>query len=126
MRGEAERVALVSSIVSPVQAEGAHVGEEVMAQGGDEWKVRANSLVYSQGEGAFREVLVSGFVHGACFASDDLAGHSEGFARSCGGFVEFDASVIICLGGEDERVDLIAELDGELEEWAVGLGVHFL
>lgn len=125
MRSEAERAARVIFIVSPVQAERIHVREQVSAQGGDEWNVRANGIVHSRGEGVFREVLVSGFVHGVSLAPDDLAGHDEGFAWSCSGFVEFDASFVIGFDGEDEGVDFVAKLNRELEERAGVLGIDY-
>lgn len=111
-------------VVLPFQAESTHVNEKVVTEGGNEWNVRAAAIGHSQSEGVFRIVSVGGFVHGAGLAPDDLAGHDEGFAWSCGRLVEFDAAVLfICFDGEDEGVDFVAKLDGELEERAGVLGV---
>jgi hypothetical protein len=72
------------------------------------------------------EAAVGGLVHSVGLVVDLSACHGEGFAWSCGGFVEFDASVVIGFDGEDEGVDFVAKLDRELEERSGVLGVDYL
>jgi hypothetical protein len=123
MNCEAERVARVIFIASRVRTDGPHTNEQVIAEGGDEWSVPAKVIVQSHSEGVFRLVLIGCFVHGACLAADHLAGHSECLAWGCRGFFELNAAILIRFGGKNERVYLIAKLDGELEERAGVLSV---
>jgi hypothetical protein len=113
-----------SVIGLPSDADGVDAGEDVVAEGGDERT--ATAVGYVQGEVVLREAAVGGSVHGVSFVVDLLAGHDEGFAWWRRGFVELDAFVIfIGFDGEDEGVDLVAKLDGELEERAVFLRAYF-
>ena len=123
--GQAERLALVLLVGSPVHADRTQACEKVVAECGNERSVPASAVGLDQGEGVFRVIVVGRFVYGMSLAADHLAGHDEGFAWKCHGFIDFDAAVFIGFGGKDEGVDLVAELDGELEEWAVILGVDF-
>lgn len=112
------------SLSFSVDADGVDVGEDGVAEVGDEGTTPA--VGYIQGEDMLWEVSVGGFVHGVSFVVDSLAGHAEGFAWSRGGFVEFNAIVVLIgFDGEDERVDLVAKLSRKLEERAVVLGVDF-
>lgn len=98
--------------------------EGVVTEGWDE------GISPAKGDVQREEVLwvasIDDFVHGLGLVADQLASRDDVFARRCGGFVEFDASVVFFtgLGGENEGVDLIASFGGEfLEQWACVLGV---
>jgi hypothetical protein len=56
-----------------------------------------------------------------------LTGCEERLAWRCGAFIGLDAvvSVRVCFDGEDEGIDLVAELDGEFKYWAVSLRICF-
>ena len=118
--------AVVALVGAPVQADRNHVGEQIVAEASDEGRVRAGAIVYGQGEGVFRVFLVGGFVYSAGLAPDHLAGRDERLAWRFRVFIELNTAVVfIRFGGEGEGINLVAELDGQLEERARALGTEF-
>ena len=97
--------------------------EDIVAEGWDEGKSPTKEDV--QREDVLWVSSIGGSVHGPGLVADQLASHDDVFARRCGGFVEFDASIVFLAGlsGENEGVNLIASFGGELcEQRACVLG----
>jgi hypothetical protein len=116
----------VSSVLAGLKARADGVGtrEDIVTKGRYEGRFAAKGDV--QCEDVLWVFSIGSFVHGLGLVVDQLASHDDVFARRCGGFIEFDASVVFLagLGGENEGVDLIASFGCEFfEQRACVLGV---
>jgi hypothetical protein len=110
---EVKRLPVVVFVCSPGDAERLQAIEEVLGQGRNG---RAGLPVgYFDSEVANRRIIVRCHSeHDMAFVVDLLAGPNDGIARSRG-FVKLNEAVFVCLDDEDELVNLVASLGGELE-----------
>lgn len=124
MRNKVERFAVVALIGPPVHADRTHVSDDVVAESRDDESLLAAAVLHIQGERVIWVPLIGRFVNGAGLAPDDLTGRDERLAWRLGS-LEVNAVFFIRSCGEHECVDLIAKLDGELEQEAAVLDVYF-